>query len=131
MANKALPLLALGAGALLLMSRKKKTTPVPPTKDEEELPVSNKLQFDKECEALLQRLDVKGYDARMTNKYLQLRNEGVEDLDEITLEILKMDAPHCPWEDPTSYTKQMNLTYNAQLAAIKNYAEMEERGEFD
>jgi hypothetical protein len=130
MASKAPLLLLAGAAALLMMGKKKKATgngKITPSG----LPVSDHLRFDEACEKLLQRLNVPGYDNRMTNKYVELRKIGVDDPVELTLEILKMDAGHCPWDNPGDYTDQMKLTFDAQLAAVQNFYELEQAGELD
>lgn len=129
MASKAPLLLLAGAAALLMMGKKKGAGSQQITPSG--LPVSDRLGFDEGCEKLLQRLNVPGYDNRMTNKYIALRKAGVDDPAELTLEILKMDAGHCPWDDPDKYTVQMNLTYTAQFAAVQNFYDLEQAGEID
>jgi hypothetical protein len=128
MASKAPLLLLAGAAALVMMGKKKKANggvKITPSG----LPVSDHLRFDEACEKLLQRLDVPGYDNRMTNMYVDLRKSGVDDPVELTLGILKMDAAHCPWDDPGKYTGQMKLTFDAQLAAVQNFYDLEQAGE--
>lgn len=119
MASKStLPLvLAAGAGALLLMGGKKKKTSwvAAPTH------VPGMLIMDSECSEILNKLNEGDADMWLTNRYNELVDGGMSDLDQITLQILKDQSNHCPWDTPSKWTPFMKALRDQFAEAINEF----------
>lgn len=141
--NSGMGLLVAGGAALLLLSggkkkKKKKTngavTPGPgidETGDETDGSVrptkrpfmdtgakAEKMVFDKECKAVIENVDLSPgspHDQWLTTRYYELREAGMDDPAEITLQLLMEQTEHCPWDDESRWTDFMRSTYNTLL----------------
>ena len=144
--NTGMGLLLAGGAALVLMSgggkKKKKKSPsdTPKTngKDSEEKPSilpkpyleysggsAEKLVFDSECKEILEKIDMTpggAHDQWLTGRYMQLVDSGMTSPEEITIQLLREQSDHCPWDDQTQWTELMNNTYTTLLdAGIRPY----------
>ena len=105
--------------------------PLPP----DELPISDRMLFDEDCYELIVRVNSVDYDYRITNRYWQLRQAGVDDPNAITADILAMDAPQCVWPPVQGQSSPTAIEiWNGTLAAVEAYHNAVESGtlgEFD
>lgn len=146
--NTGMGLLLAGGAALVLMSggkkKKKKSSsaePKPNGKDNGDngekqsiLPKpyldysggsAEKLVFDNECKEILEKIDMTpggAHDQWLTGRYMQLVESGMTSPEEITLQLLREQSEHCPWDDQTQWTELMENTYATLLdAGVRPY----------
>lgn len=142
MAGKGTLLLyAAGAAALILggkKKRRKKATPPTPTPEEEEEHISwrssrlehsedgkERLPFDEECQAFADKLNYDKHNIYITGMFHSEVQGGNTSARSIVMEMLKDQAPDCPWDDPGAYTELMADIQEQLLAAVQRYAEKE------
>lgn len=141
MANKsAFPLIAGAAALAYLMvgsSKKKKTTTdfrVPDKgkadSDEDEPNVfpPDRLVINQECTEILNNLEKAVHDQWLTNRAAELYNDGLKDLDALTLQLLKDQSEHCPWDDESKWTGLMKGLYEQLNKAVVGWAEVKAFG---
>lgn len=115
MAKSAVPLiLAAGAGALLFMMGKKKK-PKSSIATESDLGM---LVMNSECTEIINKLNHGDADAWMTRRYNELVDLGISKVETITLQMLKDQSRHCPWDTPSKWTPFMGELYAQYLDAI-------------
>jgi len=136
MAGKsALPLIiGVGAAALLLGGKKKKSA-APKKNGAAELERLDYLEtttdpggdermvFDEECSAIINKLNMDGHNTWVTNRYFQLLGEGMTDLNQVTVQLLMDQSEHCPWGEPAKWTPLMKGLYDQLSAAVKGWHE--------
>lgn len=139
MANKsAIPLL-LGAGVLAAAlsgkKKKKSSSTAPSDKAPEEAIAPSKryldavtaqgggqtIVFDQECREIAEKANAADHNNWLTNRYLQLVKSGIDDLDTVTLQLLKDQSAHCPWDDQGSWTELMSALYQQLRAAVQEF----------
>lgn len=142
MSGKAAIPLILGAGAVaLLLTGKKKSQPLKGTEKVEpgETPSSKerellekfkyiemisdpdgdeRLILDEECSSIINKLNFETHNNWLTNRYFQLMSEGVVGPDQISIQLLKDQSSHCPWDDKSSWTPLMQGLYDQLNAAV-------------
>ncbi len=141
MAGKsAMPLLlGVGAAALLLGGTKKKKTSAAKSgnggEEPEDLPPVNwlevttdaggdeRLALDAECAQIANKINMPDHNEWLTNRYYQLYSEGMTDLGQLTVQLLKDQSEHCPWGDPTAWTGLMKSLYEQLLVGVKGWHE--------
>ena len=128
-------LLAIPLVMLFAAGGGKKRRRLVPQPEEEELfgpeglPLSDRMILNEDCSAMAVRVIKWQYDIRITNRYWQLREQGVDDPMVLTVEILRMDSPHCTWP-PTAYASEWAHTiWGGTYYAVKNYYDLEQSGE--
>lgn len=104
------------------------THPLPP---ETPRPESDRMIFDDGCNDLMVRVDTAGYDLRITDYYWTLREEGFNDPEEITVEILALDAPQCVWPPTEDSSLRSKAIWDMVYAAVENYWTLEQEGLLD
>ena len=122
MANKQMFGLALAGGAALIVmggkKKKKKKSAGVDTADDIELNLGEswmrhgggedeQLEFDAECNVIINKLNFGKHNEWLTNRYLSMRQSGIEDPDQIALELLKEQSTQCPWDDQSQWTTLM------------------------
>jgi len=115
-----IPLLALGAGALLLM-RGRGVGEVSADHCEELRGIWH------EATGGDMPITIAGY--RKAYSHIQLRMEESNweaDKDELVMETLEGLAPHCPWDDPEQYSDRMK---DVQSSVDRIFDQIQERGE--
>ncbi len=137
MAGKsALPLLAVAGGAALLLSGKKKKKSAKNGKRELE-PVDwvevageaggdAQLSLDAECASIANKLNMEEHNSWLTNRYFQLVSEGMTDLGQVTVQLLKDQSEHCPWGEPAQWTPLMTSLHGQLLNAVQGWHERTE-----
>lgn len=140
MAGKsAMPLIiAGGAAALLLYGKKKKSAASVTTKNGNGAKLKKidwlevtteeggdeRLVIDQECMNIANKLNASAHNTWITNRYFQLIAEGNEDLELVTLQLLKDQSEHCPWSEPGQWTPLMKSLYEQLLTAVKGWHEV-------
>lgn len=139
--NSALPLILLAGGAAMLIAAgrkdkdKKGAEPSPEPAPAEDpttiagaldpnlLPggTSATLVFDEECTGFAEKINLAEHNSYITARYHQLYAEGMEDLEELTLQLLREQAEHCPWDEPEKWTPLMQGIYDQLLTGVKGY----------
>lgn len=79
---------------------------------------AEKMVFDQECKAVIENVDLSPgspHDQWLTTRYYELREGGMNDPEEITLQLLKEQTEHCPWDDESRWTDFMRNTYETLL----------------
>lgn len=132
MAGKsAIPLILVAGGAALLLSGKKKRSSdgrkelkKPTYIDISSDPVGDdRIKFDEECGSIINKLNFDDHNNWLTNRYYQLLDEGVVDVEHIAVQLLKDQSNHCPWDDVSSWTPFMKSVYNQLLDAVRGWHE--------
>ena len=129
-------LLGVGAAALLLGGKKKKKSTAATNgngktpKDLEELKYleiatgpggDERLTFDEECSEIINKMDMEAHNNWITNRYFQLIGEGMTDLNAVTLQLLKDQSTHCPWDEPDKWTPLMSGLYEQLLGGVQGW----------
>lgn len=148
--QSALPLLLVAGGAAVVMSRKKKKKKASdkPTVSEPEsgettvppefrpnwsevydlrIPVegggeSERLVFNAECTEFAEKLNYDAHNEYITAMFHDLVEGGMQDVSEITMAMLKDQAPNCPWDDPPRWTDLMTALFGQLKGAVGEYA---------
>lgn len=94
-------------------------------------PDSDRMLFDDGCNDLIVRVKAPDYDLRITERYWQLRNEGVDDPLTLSAGILEMDAPQCLWPPEATSSMRSKWVWELIFPAVKNYWEHEKAGTLD
>lgn len=126
----AIPLLALIAIGAATRKKPKSSgsggfEPVPGT---DPRPDSDRMLFSPDCADLTVRVLAPDYDLRITNRYWQLRQEGVNDPQVIAADILAMDAPQCEWPPSQNATLRNKAIWELIGPAVRAYWEAEQAG---
>jgi hypothetical protein len=114
-------LLAVGAAALLLTGKKKPKKPATITPNGEG--VFDRLVINSECSEILNELTLnKGdWDMWHTNRYYELVDGGMSDVDDITLQLLKEQSSHCPWDSVDKWTPLMKGLYDMLHVSVNGW----------
>lgn len=104
-------------------------TEPPPFEDER--PESDRMVFDDSCQDLMVRVQAAEYDLRITDAYWTLRQEGYDDPEEITAEILTMDAPQCTWPPVPDSSLRSKQIWDLIFPAVELYWNLEKDGQLD
>lgn len=111
MAKSVVPLLlGVGAVAVVVMGGKKKK------KSD-----SGKMTIDQECSRILASGDVNVHNEWITNRYEQMLAAGETNLEVISLNLLKEQSMHCPWDDNAKWTQLMEELYQQVYEAVNTY----------
>lgn len=78
-----------------------------------------KMVFDAECNQITNKLNMREHNSWLTNRYFQLLSEGAESLEEVTIQLLRDQSEHCPWDDPDQWTSLMKALYAQLFEAVK------------
>lgn len=114
-------LLAVGAGALMMMSKKKTGFRSSYSSSSVDWLENSLLILDKECESIAKKVDPVAHDTFITNRFHQLMRDGVTDTHAITIQILKDNSVHCPWDDQSRWTELMRGLYEQLFAGVEGY----------
>lgn len=134
MAKSAAPLiLSIGAAALFLGGKKKKKT----SSSKEDISVDMVGEYfngkfdpksenaflimDHECREIAQKINPDAHNTYITNRFEQLVSEGWKDTAEISLQILKDQSHHCPWDNKNAWTPLMKGLYTQFHQAVREY----------
>lgn len=136
MAGKsALPLIIGVGAAALLLGKKKRTSKTGNGKsDPDQVRVQypdmtsdptgdSRIVLDQECSQIINKLSYPEHNNWITNRYYQLLSDGLTDLDEMTVQLLKEQSNHCPWDDPSKWTPLMGGLFEQLNAAVKGWHE--------
>lgn len=127
-------LLGVGAAALLLGGKKKKKKsgvageklyPKYMADDGD----GERLLFDEECSAIINKANYDSHNAWITNRYSQLFKDGMTDPDQLTIQLLKDQSEHCPWNDRSEWTPLMEELYAQLFSAVTGWNTLEAQGQ--
>lgn len=117
-----------GAGAKKKTKNGKIYEPVP---GDEPRPESDRMHFDDGCNDLIVRVKAPDYDLRITEAYWQMRGQGVDDPQTITVGILQMDSPQCVWPPGPDSSLRSQQIWDLIYSAVHNYWSHEKAGTLD
>lgn len=137
MANKTGMGLVLAGGAALLLlgtgkKNKKKSSSQNGKKEDKDIELGSrwmelgggsdeKLKFDAECREIINKLSFEKHNQWLTNRYFDLRKEGIDDPDAITLQLLREQSEQCPWDDQSQWTQLMSDLYGQLRDGVETY----------
>ena len=102
-----------------------------PLPTEDPRPESDRMLFDDGCNDLIVRVRAPDYDLRITERYWQLRNEGVDDPQPLAVAILQMDAPQCVWPPGPDSSLRSKSIWELVYPAVDIYWGHEKAGTLD
>lgn len=122
-----------GAGAKKKRNGKKNGNgngyePPPPDTERYE---SDRMLFDDGCNDLIVRVRAPDYDLRITERYWQLRNQGVDHPQTLAVGILQMDAPQCVWPAPADASMRSKHIWELVYPAVEVFWGHEKAGTLD
>lgn len=80
-----------------------------------------KMVFDQSCQAFADKLNADAHNTYITGAFHTLVKSGVKSAQEITVAMLRDQAPQCPWDDASKYTDLMRGVHDQLLAAVQEY----------
>jgi len=81
-----------------------------------------KMVFNADCTDFAAPVADEEHNQYITMMFHHLVEAGSRDLDEISLAILKDQAPNCPWDDPSMWTELMTGVYGQLRQGVAEYA---------
>lgn len=82
---------------------------------------AEKLEFDAECNEIINKLNFGKHNEWLTNRYLAIRDSGVNSPDEIAIALLKEQSEQCPWDDQSQWTTLMSDLFGQLRDAVSVY----------
>jgi len=82
---------------------------------------AEKLEFDAECNEIINKLNFGKHNEWLTNRFLAIRGSGVENPDEIAVALLKEQSEQCPWDDQSQWTTLMADLFGQLRDAVSVY----------
>lgn len=87
---------------------------------------SEKLVLSANCSGVAGPLDEAEHDSWLTTRYFELLAAG-NGLPEITMQLLREQSPHCPWDDdPGNWTQFMRELYEQLFKGVVSFHDMTE-----
>jgi hypothetical protein len=120
-----------GAGAKKKNGKKQNGNGYVPVPDETPRPESDRMLFDDGCNDLIVRVRAPDYDLRITERYWQLRNEGVDDPQSLAVGVLQMDAPQCMWPPGPDSSLRSKSIWELVYPAVEIFWGHEKAGTLD
>ena len=130
MAKSALPLLlGVGVVAVVMSGKKKRKASAEPDESGIGDPVRTPadeaarsgMEMNDECSKILASVGTDEHDRWLTNRYEQMVAGGEGDLAVISLNLLKEQSEHCPWDNPDAWTRLMGELYSQVFEGVKEY----------
>ncbi len=81
-----------------------------------------KMVFDEACQAFADRLNADAHNTYLTGSFHTLYKSGVKSAEQIVQAMLRDQAKQCPWDNPEAYTPLMKGVHDQLLAAIVEFA---------